>query len=265
MGEGFNDGIAASCGKRGHVEHGTDGGSAAADRPSSGAFSAVVGVGGDAGQGGDLLAGKTAKFAEFGQQYGGGRLADAWHALHELQLSLPLVVVFQELGDSFFDRLDLAIESLDDAVEGFHDESIGRLAPAVLVGHARLQELSPAADQGVQFPLFFRDFLGGRGRDESRELGQQGRVEAIKIAYGGMAATPKRALQTEAALLGQDWTDATVRTAMGVLAQDFAPLSDMRASADYRLQTAQNLLYRYYLETRPENPLAGAQVNVFAA
>ena len=94
---------------------------------------------------------------------------------------------------------------------------------------------------------------------------QQGRVDAIKIAYGGMAATPKRALQTEAALLGQDWTDATVRTAMGVLAQDFAPLSDMRASADYRLQTAQNLLYRYYLETRPENPLAGAQVNVFAA
>jgi len=91
------------------------------------------------------------------------------------------------------------------------------------------------------------------------------RVSAIKIAYGGMAATPKRASQTEAALHAQDWNETTVRDAMTALTQDFTPLSDMRASADYRLRAAQNLLYRFYLETRSDQALSNPQVNVFAA
>ena len=94
---------------------------------------------------------------------------------------------------------------------------------------------------------------------------EQNRVSKIKIAYGGMAATPKRASQTETSLLGQDWNETSVRQAMTALAQDFTPLSDMRASAEYRLRTAQNLFYRFYLETRPNQPLAGTEVNVYAA
>ncbi len=51
---------------------------------------------------------------------------------------------------------------------------------------------------------------------------------------------------------------------MAALAQDFKPLSDMRASAAYRLQVAQNLLLRLWYETRPGNALPEAAVSVFA-
>jgi xanthine dehydrogenase small subunit len=80
-------------------------------------------------------------------------------------------------------------------------------------------------------------------------------VKEVRLAFGGMAATVKRAAQAEAALTGQPWTQATVDAAKRALAQDFTPLSDMRASADYRLQVAQNLLQRLWLETRAADPL----------
>jgi xanthine dehydrogenase small subunit len=90
------------------------------------------------------------------------------------------------------------------------------------------------------------------------------RIAESRVAFGGMAATPKRASSTEAALTGQAWGEATVEAAMEALAKDYAPLTDMRASAAYRLKSAQNLLRRFYLETRPDNPLPAASVSVFA-
>ncbi len=90
------------------------------------------------------------------------------------------------------------------------------------------------------------------------------RIARCRVAYGGVAATPKRASATERALTGAPWSEATARAAMAALASDYAPLTDMRASADYRRQTAQNLLYRFYLETRPDRPLSAAEVSVFA-
>jgi xanthine dehydrogenase small subunit len=74
-------------------------------------------------------------------------------------------------------------------------------------------------------------------------------ITAARLAYGGMAGTPKRASAAEAALINQPFTEATMQTAMAAMAQDFQPLSDMRASAAYRLQTAQNMLLRYLHET----------------
>jgi xanthine dehydrogenase small subunit len=91
-----------------------------------------------------------------------------------------------------------------------------------------------------------------------------GIVKTVRLAYGGMAATVKRAALAEAALLGQPWTQATVAAAKTALAQDFKPLSDMRASAAYRLQVAQNLLQRFWLETRVENPLPASATSVFS-
>lgn len=76
----------------------------------------------------------------------------------------------------------------------------------------------------------------------------EGRVAVCRIAFGGMAATPRRAHATEAALLGQPWNADNVRLAMSALATDFKPLSDMRASAEYRLTVAQNLLWCFFLE-----------------
>jgi xanthine dehydrogenase small subunit len=90
-------------------------------------------------------------------------------------------------------------------------------------------------------------------------------IAGCRIAFGGMAPVPKRAAQAEAALVGQAWTEAAARAAGEALARDFAPLTDLRASAGYRLRVAQNLLLRFHLETRPVDPLAAAQLSVFAA
>ena len=63
-----------------------------------------------------------------------------------------------------------------------------------------------------------------------------------------MAATPKRATQVEAALIDQPWNEETIASTWDAWDEDFQPLSDMRASAEYRLESARNLLIRYYLE-----------------
>lgn len=88
-------------------------------------------------------------------------------------------------------------------------------------------------------------------------------VESVKIAFGGMAATPKRATQCEQALQGQVWNEATVQQGMLELKSDYSPLTDMRATDNNRMQSAMNLLYRFYLETRPADPLTAEMVDVF--
>jgi xanthine dehydrogenase small subunit len=89
-------------------------------------------------------------------------------------------------------------------------------------------------------------------------------ISDAHIAYGGMAATSRRAPKAEAALNGQPWNEATLKNAMALLAQDYTPLSDMRASSEYRMKTAQNLLRRFWLETRIDAPLALQSVSAFA-
>ncbi len=78
----------------------------------------------------------------------------------------------------------------------------------------------------------------------------RGTVTTARLAYGGMAGTPARAKNAEAALVGQPWTKAGIETAMQAMTQDFTPLSDMRASAQYRMETAQNMLLRYWFEDK---------------
>ena len=77
---------------------------------------------------------------------------------------------------------------------------------------------------------------------------QDGKVLSARIVFGGMAGVPKRAAQAEAALVGRPWSLETVAAALPGFAQGFQPISDMRASADYRLAVARNLLLRYYHE-----------------
>ncbi|MBS0297065.1 MAG: xanthine dehydrogenase small subunit [Proteobacteria bacterium] len=81
---------------------------------------------------------------------------------------------------------------------------------------------------------------------------KDGQIEAARIAFGGMAATPKRASNAEQALAGQAFDEATVDLACKALETDFAPIDDMRASAAYRMASAKNLLRRAYLEWRGE-------------
>ena len=83
-----------------------------------------------------------------------------------------------------------------------------------------------------------------------------GRIAAARIVYGGMAATPRRSVRAETALIGRAWDLAAVETAAAELAADFQPISDWRAGADYRRDVAANLLRRFWLETaRSDLPL----------
>ncbi len=82
------------------------------------------------------------------------------------------------------------------------------------------------------------------------------RVASASIAFGGMAGIPKRATNVEAALVGQPWSAETVAAALPEFARDFTPMSDMRASANYRLEAAANMLRRALHEDQ------GTAVNV---
>ncbi|WP_061291744.1 xanthine dehydrogenase small subunit [Azotobacter vinelandii] len=77
---------------------------------------------------------------------------------------------------------------------------------------------------------------------------EDGRVREARIAFGGMAAIPRRATACERALLGQPFEAAVIERACTALAGDFDPLGDFRASREYRLLAAQNLLRKAFLE-----------------
>ncbi|WP_027169194.1 xanthine dehydrogenase small subunit [Mesorhizobium sp. WSM3224] len=112
----------------------------------------------------------------------------------------------------------------------------------------------PAPAKGTKFAVY--KVTKRRDEDITATLGafyltlaKDGAVADIRIAYGGMAATPKRATAVEKALIGKIWNEATVEVAMAEYASDFTPLTDMRASAEYRALAARNLLLRFYIET----------------
>ncbi|MDR3473867.1 MAG: xanthine dehydrogenase small subunit [Devosia sp.] len=112
----------------------------------------------------------------------------------------------------------------------------------------------PALPKGEQFATY--KISKRRDEDISSVCGafrvfvnDHGAVGMVRIAFGGMAATPKRAKSVEAALLDKPWTATTIEAAVPAFAEDFQPITDMRASAEYRLLVAQNLLRRFHLET----------------
>lgn len=80
-------------------------------------------------------------------------------------------------------------------------------------------------------------------------INEHGDVGMARIAFGGMAATPKRAKAVEDAIVGKPWNAATMEAGVAAFGTDYQPLTDMRASAEYRLLAAQNLLRRFFLET----------------
>ena len=87
------------------------------------------------------------------------------------------------------------------------------------------------------------------------KLSAAGTVETARIAFGGMAATPKRATAVEAALAGKPWTEETIEAALPAFETDYTPLTDMRATAAYRMLVAKNLLRRFFLETTNGQPV----------
>jgi xanthine dehydrogenase small subunit len=128
---------------------------------------------------------------------------------------------------------------------GRQDRSPGEFVEAVTI------PLLPAGEQFACYKITKR-----RDEDISALCGafrvfvnEAGNVGMVRVAFGGMAATPKRATAVEAALVGKPWTIETIEAALPAFAIDFQPISDMRASAEYRLVSAQNLLRRFFFET----------------
>ena len=74
------------------------------------------------------------------------------------------------------------------------------------------------------------------------------KITSARFAFGGMAATPKRAPAVEACLVDHPLSMDSFVAAAAALEDDFSPIDDMRASADYRLQVAQNLILKYGMD-----------------
>jgi len=103
--------------------------------------------------------------------------------------------------------------------------------------HLRCYKISKRFDQDISSVMAGFRFTMMDGLD--------GVVDDTRIAFGGMAATPKRGVKTENALNGLRVDDVKGwQAAADCLDQDFTPLSDMRASADYRAATAKALLMK---------------------
>ncbi|SIQ20385.1 xanthine dehydrogenase small subunit [Rhizobium sp. RU35A] len=80
-------------------------------------------------------------------------------------------------------------------------------------------------------------------------LDGEGCVDTCRIAFGGMAGIPKRAKAVEETLTGRPWSWNTVASVRDAFDEDYQPLTDWRATAEYRAITARNLLTRFFLET----------------
>ena len=78
-------------------------------------------------------------------------------------------------------------------------------------------------------------------------------ITNVRLAFGGMAAIPKRAPSAEAMLQGHNLTKEHIVKAMTALTADFKPMSDVRASDKYRMKVAQNLIEKCYLELQNAN------------
>ncbi|WP_119157109.1 xanthine dehydrogenase small subunit [Caldimonas tepidiphila] len=137
--------------------------------------------------------------------------------------------------------------ALEDFYVGYRQT---RLAPDELLTHI----LVPAPAPGEMLKVYkvskrFDDDISAVCLALRLQL-RDGRVHDAGIGAGGMAATPKRAVQAEAALVGRPWDEATVRAAADVLQREFTPISDMRATADYRRTVAAHLLLRAWMESK---------------
>jgi xanthine dehydrogenase small subunit len=113
----------------------------------------------------------------------------------------------------------------------------GIYMPAQPAPHLRCYKISKRFDQDISAVMLAAnvDIVDGV-------------ITAPRLAFGGMAAIPKRAAAAEAALIGKPVEMTTFQQAAVALADDFTPLSDMRGSAAYRMATAQNLLVKYGLD-----------------
>ncbi|WP_026379749.1 xanthine dehydrogenase small subunit [Afifella pfennigii] len=140
---------------------------------------------------------------------------------------------------------------------GRQDRAAGEFVEKVVV-----KKLGPASRFGAYklSKRFDQDISAVMGAFRVEVEGEN--ITAARLAFGGMAATPKRAKAAEAALIGQPFAEATFRRAGQALCHDFSPIDDMRASARYRLLAAENLLMRFFLANAPTRQGGGVPLRL---
>ncbi|MEJ2257313.1 MAG: xanthine dehydrogenase small subunit [Woeseiaceae bacterium] len=136
----------------------------------------------------------------------------------------------------------------------YHDYQVNDLQPGEFIARIRIPLVEKAVIVGSHkwSKRFDQDISAVCTAYRLERRGDE--VTNFRMACGGLAPTVKRASHCEKALFGAAWSEAAIEDACDALAQDFEPISDMRASADMRLLAAQNLLRRFYLETTGEAP-----------
>jgi xanthine dehydrogenase small subunit len=85
-------------------------------------------------------------------------------------------------------------------------------------------------------------------------------ITDVRVVFGGMATTVRRAAATESALRGREWNAQALADAQAALSSDFTPISDHRATAHYRERAAAGLLHRWWLETGVDAPAGSSDV-----
>jgi xanthine dehydrogenase small subunit len=134
----------------------------------------------------------------------------------------------------------------------YHDYQVNDLRPGEFIERIRLPLPAPGTVlRCYKLSKRFDQDISAVCAAYRLEL-EDDRVKSVRIACGGLAATVRRATHCEEALAGQPWNEDTITDGMAAFAKDFAPITDMRASAGYRLRAGQNLLRRLYFETRGE-------------
>jgi xanthine dehydrogenase small subunit len=118
-------------------------------------------------------------------------------------------------------------------------------------------EIISAIEIPKPLPQFFRFYkVAKRKLDDistvaaamSLDVDAQGRVRRSRFAFGGVAATPMRIAEAEAAVTGQPWNDAAVERVQAILDRTLQPLSDHRGSKEYRLEVSKSLVEKYQWE-----------------
>lgn len=132
----------------------------------------------------------------------------------------------------------------------YHDYQVNDLAPGEFLVRVRIPVADPQAIVGSQkwSKRFDQDISAVCTAYRLVLDGET--VSSFRMACGGLAAVIKRAAHCEAALDGQPWNEKSIEQACRALQEDFTPISDMRASADIRLRAVQNLLRRFFHETK---------------
>jgi xanthine dehydrogenase molybdopterin binding subunit len=87
-------------------------------------------------------------------------------------------------------------------------------------------------------------------------------VTGVRLAYGGVAAIPKRGVKTEAALVGQPWSRETIDAVSPILREEFIPISDVRGTAGYRRALITSLLEKFYFDTEEQSAGRASQPDV---